>query len=299
MFKSISRRVITGSVVVAALIVAVFFSSSLLADPKVAWSPMNVSKTISAGDKKTVPVSLTSNGDLAVAYIHVVPELAPFVSVDPNSIDFLAAGETLNVSVSFSVPATELPGMLDGVLQVRSESNGRTLSKPLPIDLEIEWEQVTNEETGVTLEYPDFGKDSDVSFSQIYRGLSILEIMVRSSEDLVSQVVLSFMDNPELLSLSEWFSANVDLGGYLLATDTYVHEVLSNGIESLILAGPVPPEHGNSYGPVSFVYAISPDGSKVIAANRSHGNELALLGLDTKDQRLEYLINIVGSLSFE
>jgi hypothetical protein len=101
------------------------------AAPPVSWTPQSVSGTIAPGGIKAVSVSFHAFQHLGNVSIRVVPEIAPFVRVEPSSFANVKAGSTIQVSIIFTAAPNASLGMFDGTVQLKQRN--KTLAKPLPV----------------------------------------------------------------------------------------------------------------------------------------------------------------------
>src|SRR5207247_1344821 len=126
--------------------------------PTIRWTPAAVSQIISPGETKTASVSFTASEDVSNVVIRVVPELQPFVQVNPSAFSSIAHGQTNNISITISASLSSPLGTFPGTVQLRSGSDPtKTLARPLPITVEV-WQRLTNADAGISLPLPDFGQ---------------------------------------------------------------------------------------------------------------------------------------------
>lgn len=124
------------------LAMALFMTSPALAIPTITWIPASMTEMISAGESKTVPVSFTTSENVSDVEVQVVPELQPFVQVDPQTFKSLAKGKTYNLTITISASRDSLSGTVQGTIQLRRGSGPRkTYARPLPVTITL----VTNQ----------------------------------------------------------------------------------------------------------------------------------------------------------
>src|SRR5437879_4010634 len=125
-------------VVLLFLVAAASFvvTSPALAAPTIQWSRAGVTSSVTQGSSKTVSVSFVSTENLSNVSVSIVPALAPYVSASPVSFGSIAAGSTVAVELTFSVPRNATVGTVDGTLHVRNSGN-RTYARPLPVTISI------------------------------------------------------------------------------------------------------------------------------------------------------------------
>lgn len=104
----------------------------------VTWSPASVSQIVKRGEARTATLTLTATKATPSASLRVVPEIAPYVSVTPATIEPLVAGQSVMVILTIAVPAaTNAPSInANGTLQLRTaDASGNTLAKPLSVQV--------------------------------------------------------------------------------------------------------------------------------------------------------------------
>jgi hypothetical protein len=127
------------------------------ADPVIKWNPKSISEAILAGESKTISVRFTSEEDLRDVVVRVTREIAPFVRVDPSAFARVVEDETMNLSITMSVPPDALPHTVRGTIQLRGQEDERraqqkNLAKPLPVTLRV---QRPEEPEAVTFSFAD------------------------------------------------------------------------------------------------------------------------------------------------
>jgi len=123
--------IVLGAVVVAAGVNQSSSDSKL----KVNWSSPSVSVLVGAGGNLTLPITLTSQGNLTGINIEAVPALAPFLTIQPASFSSVSSGQTRQLSLVFSVATNSPLGIYNGTVHVRM--GNRTIPQPLEVTLTI------------------------------------------------------------------------------------------------------------------------------------------------------------------
>jgi hypothetical protein len=279
-----------------------FTPSSAPAAPTISWLPASLNESVSAGQTKTVPVSFVASENVKSVVVRVVPELQPFVRTNPSSFASITKGQTVNLSIIISSPATSLPGTFDGTIQLRNGNgkNQKPFERPLPVTLSIIWVTFQDSNTGIAFSYPDFGQPSQVEQNQIpddEGGGRLFQVKLPSQFDgtPTRQFGIVFHPNTQNQTLFEWFSRNVDFTGALLTSGAFSLVNLPNGIQAIVNKGPVPPEHLEPHGPVALVYAMSNSGATVIVLNTSQENDLNFYGYPP-DQQVILLQNLAANI---
>lgn len=133
-------------------IVVLVFAQPAPAKPPITWEPSAINETVIAGESLAVPVTFTTSRDIQHVELRVVPELAEVVSVEPTEIAG-SAGSTHSLTLILTADSEMLPTTLEGTIQLRDrDGTGRTIARPLPIEVEIRWPSVSV--GGATLAVP-------------------------------------------------------------------------------------------------------------------------------------------------
>ena len=141
----------TGLAAVAAVL---FLARPSPAAPAISWTPTSLTEAILAGDAVTVPVSFTSSKQLTDVVVRVVPQLAPYVAVQPASFAAIGKGESVALNITISASEESLLGTFDGTVHLeRANGPARTFAKPLSIVFSI-LEPVSEMTSGVTFGIP-------------------------------------------------------------------------------------------------------------------------------------------------
>lgn len=143
-----SWLIVLFSVTLFVLVVVLVTPSSVPAVPVISWNPSYVADQIGTGQIKTIVVSFTSSEAAKDILVRVVPELQPFVQVNPSSILSIAKGQTANIKVTFSATKQSPIGAYRGTIQLRTKG---VLAKPLPVTIDV-CRCVTAH--GLSLKYP-------------------------------------------------------------------------------------------------------------------------------------------------
>lgn len=129
-----------------ALLAGVFaiLSTNAFAQPVISWEPVRVLEEIEQGETRSVSLKITSSQSIENAQFFLTPELAPYVTV-PTDPFTIAAGSEEMIEVLVSIPEDEpFDVSFDGSVQIK---NGRsTLSRPLPIRIEINEQTLIGED---------------------------------------------------------------------------------------------------------------------------------------------------------
>ena len=273
----------TVGVLFSAVLLAVVLlhsSHAPAAPPIVHWDPSDIVQHVNAGETITTAAFFTASKNLSNVVVSVVPELAPYVHVTPSSYESIAKGETYEIGLTMLVPIDALMGAYDGTIQMRSAEGKNVYAKPLPVKMEVTWPAYESETAGISFFYPTFAQQINVVSLENPDGVFVFDFVVitpdeRGGFNNNSQYLMELRRNETPLLLAQWFQDNVDSGGLLLSTGTFVPTVLDNGIEAYVLRTGVPNEYDGPAIP-GTIYAVSPDGMTIITIFKSHDNALGI-----------------------
>jgi hypothetical protein len=99
------------------------------------WSQSVVDVTASRGTTTARTLTLSSSAVVFGAVLEVVPELAPFVTLEPSAIFFISPAQSVEVRLTFRIPQTAALGDYAGTIHVRSQA--RTVPTTLKIHLNV------------------------------------------------------------------------------------------------------------------------------------------------------------------
>ena len=125
--KIIIAAVAVGLLALAAILLT---PSPAPAQPVISWTPSALAGEVARGNSKTVAVSFTSLETVNNVEVRVVPELQPFVQVNPSAFSIITAGQPRTLNVTFSASNSSPFGTFDGTIQLRQRNN---LARPLPV----------------------------------------------------------------------------------------------------------------------------------------------------------------------
>ena len=128
------------SVITSLLIVEPASPAPSQAPPaKITWFPPRVELVLRPGDSAAGNYVISNTRDLGDVVLEAVPEIAPFVTVEPQAFANLSAEEGTVVRLSFSIPDSTPLGTYNGAVHVRSNTSPvRTYARPLPVILRVE-----------------------------------------------------------------------------------------------------------------------------------------------------------------
>jgi hypothetical protein len=103
--------------------------------PKITWSTTSVNIILSPGESTSSDLTFTSSQNLTNVTLGVVPQIAPFVAVQPSTISSLAANQTQSVHLSMAIAAATAFGTYDGTLRLKSGAT--TFPQTLKVSLSV------------------------------------------------------------------------------------------------------------------------------------------------------------------
>ena len=128
----------TSLVVISFVYLAILFTlcSPLWAkDQSITWAPGKIDQSIALGERKDLTVSFTSSGNLDNANLWVVPELQPFMTVEPASFKAIKVNTPYEVKLHLFAPPNSKMGVYDGTVHLRVGS--KTYPQQLKVNLQI------------------------------------------------------------------------------------------------------------------------------------------------------------------
>lgn len=121
--------------------------------PRITWSEKQVEVILSPGESTVRDLTFTTSLNVQNIVIEPVPELAPFVSIQPNNFVNVPAGQQQSVRLTFSIPAGATLGTYDGTVHVRLAN--QTLPQTVKIAVNA-WLALTDSALDVYMKYPPF-----------------------------------------------------------------------------------------------------------------------------------------------
>lgn len=185
------------------------------AQPKIAWSQKSFDITLSPGETLSKEVMFTSTLPLTNVSIESVPAIAPFLSIEPRTLNSALPNQTQSVSLKFSIPLTTALGTYDGTVQIRSGS--QVLPQTLKVIIHVLYRTFSDETLGFTFQYPQslFAITSADSPGAVFIQNSNKEILLgggaipvdKSPDDYTTDgyvITLSSTIYPKAFSVDQW-----------------------------------------------------------------------------------------------
>lgn len=108
----------------------------------VSFAPSSLTLSLNPGSRQDVPLTLTTTKALQNARIVFVPDLRNAVTVTPETIPSLAAGQSTTVTLTFAPAVTDTRKLIAGVVLLFDKN--ATVSRPLPVKVSLVKSEVIN-----------------------------------------------------------------------------------------------------------------------------------------------------------
>ena len=270
---------------------AVPLSGTTSTQPKITWSTTSINVILSPGESTSSDLTFTSSQKLTNVALTVVPQIAPFVNVQPSSISSLAANQAQSVHLAIAIAAATAFGTYDGTIQLKSG----TTTFPQTVKITVNVWQVADTDLNLSFKFPSFSVPSKVITQATGRQRVDLELMVNPNQGFVSVAGMRIYPNPLHLSLQEWFRQTLDVSDILANDGTFQQRTLSNGITVLVSAGGLPPEYLDQGGPIEYAFAKSSVDDRVIGISHAQDYSLSDFGYSQQAAN-DLLIQILSTL---
>jgi len=160
--------------------------------------------------------------------IEAVPEIAPFLNVQPNSFESVPAGQPQSVRLAFSIPTDATFGIYDGTIHIRFGS--QTLPQTLKIVVRV-WQVFSSTDLGFSIKYPagwtPFAPSSDptkIGFVPAEKELDLFK-------EYVGDIVAEVFPNPSQLDLDTFYETVATVN--LLANSQSFSPLSINGMPAI------------------------------------------------------------------
>src|SRR6266849_660615 len=201
--------------------------------PKITWSTTSINVILSPGESTSSDLTFTTSQKLTNVILSVVPQIAPFVTVQPSSISSLASNQTQSVHLSIAIATAAAFGTYDGTLQVKSGTT--TFPQTVKVTVNV-WHTYTAR-FGLTIKYPPgwstFTSTDQVVFSSTGR-------LPSTEDDLGDDVEIVAEANPANISPSEWVQNHFGIDISQLALTDVVTGSAGDGTPYVELIGTIP-----------------------------------------------------------
>ncbi len=176
--------------------------------PKITWSQSQITVSLSPGENSSATLSFASDLAISSAIVEAVPEIAGFLSIQPNSFATVPAGQTESVLVSFSIREGTALGTYDGTIHVRIG----TSTLPQTVKVVIQTGKLFSTST-YSIMYP-----ADWTFSQAdpsQTGFIPPGKQVNLSEEYIGDIVIEAISKPATSDLQSFYGNNAVVNLFL------------------------------------------------------------------------------------
>jgi hypothetical protein len=183
---------VRGAIICALSISPISWPSAAEGQKVVSWTEETVQVSLQTGVLATVRASFTSAATMEDVELRLVPELEPFIVVQPNTFAILQSGTIVPVTLSFLVPDGTGLGTYEGTLHLTS--GNRTLPATLKIAVRVtgsatsDWETVVGRGGEYQVKRP-----ADWSSAQLPNGVLQLLAPTSSPSDGLPDAVISIV----------------------------------------------------------------------------------------------------------
>ncbi len=183
----------------------------------VSWAPAKIETVVGLGVQQGIPVTLTTTKALKNARIVFVPDLRNAVTVTPEVIPTLAAGQSATVTLTFAPKVTDVRKVIAGVVLLFDKN--ATVSRPLPVKVSLvkaaDWPIVTSAQiAGIAVKSPP---NWHTEFNERANSLRLqnVEILGPPSGDglereAIFRVARRAGLNPAMLPIGTWVTNNLE-----------------------------------------------------------------------------------------
>ena len=172
------------------------FVLSAYAAPFIEWQPeqLNIRQTAGSIINETITVTFSKDADSLTT--RLTPGFDTWLSVLPEILNDVQAGQTLQITLSGIIPADEPVGTQGGVLQIRSGANQKNLAKSLPLLISV----IEGTDGGLP---PDPGEEGKVTLMGIDSDGDGLR------DDVQRYIYLTYPDKPNVQAALRQFSLSL------------------------------------------------------------------------------------------
>lgn len=243
------------------------------------WSQRRVEVNIGIGGSFTKSISVTSSTALRVR-VSLQQSLQRIISVDPGVLS-LQPNTPSTIAISFRIPNDAAPGQLEGLLGLTTVDE-RPIGEPVEVGVNVR-NGFVDPATNIGLTLPAIGFPTQIQLSGTPENPKFdIQVLRGADGAFVTVASLHVYNNPDHLSLIDWFARNVDQGGVLAQNKTFQLISAGEGKSAMVLAGDVPDEYD---GLVQFEYAMSATRDRVVAISQDQDNQLSDFGLSVEATR--------------
>jgi hypothetical protein len=160
------------------------------------------------------------------------------------------------------------------------------------------WTTFSDTASGIHFSFPLFAQTLQVVNNTVNTSTELSDIdinIMNAIEQAYTPLIgIQVFTNLPGTTLQQWFSQNIDDQEFLASAATFQQQQLSNGVTALVQVGPVPDAYLTQDGPVADVYAISPNGTKIIVLTGGQEAQVSEFGYDKRS----LYVQMLGAASF-
>lgn len=177
--------------------------SSSPTQPKITWSDNQLEVILSPGESSSKNLAFKSDKALQNALIEAVPEIAGFLTIQPNSFAAVPGNQQQSVRLAFAIPQTAPLGTFEGTIHLRIGT--QTLPQTLKVSINV-WRAFSSVQGGYTLKFPPEFEISSASDSQ---NLGLLSPATKAARDAnaieaYDDISVVVVDNVQSLGISQF-----------------------------------------------------------------------------------------------
>lgn len=116
---------------------SLLIASKCIANPFVAWAPLQFSVELTQGVSVEHQVYFTPSKDVDDVYLRITPGLSNYLSVSPTHISDIRRGQSVFLTLTVTIEPTTEVGVYNGVIQLLTTTKKGALARPLPIEIEV------------------------------------------------------------------------------------------------------------------------------------------------------------------
>jgi hypothetical protein len=231
--------------------------------PQIRWSAKQLEVILSPEEKASRSVSFISSRNIQNVVLEPVPELAPFVTIQPNTFANVPAGQPQAVTVTYTIPVDATLRDYDGTIHVRL--GNETLAQILKVRLGI-WGHVRIEEQSYEFRYPP------TLTPRTGRASNEIVLSVPGNEGNFPEITLEVFSTEE----ADPIAIRSSLENYSL-TDAAIQPIVIDGIPGTRFSGLAPGlVNGVPWAIVRIVFV--------------RGNQIFVISADNATMQLEEIL---------
>lgn len=189
---------------------------------------------LSPGESTSRDLSFTSSLPLQNAIIEAVPEIAGFLTIQPNTLAALGANQQQGVRIAIGIPMGTAFGTYDGTIHDRV--GAMTFPQTVKVVVNV-WQAFTSTSVGFSIKYPPGWSSLHFSDRDVFSSTGKLA----STEDAFGDDVEALSEaNPSNLTITDWLNNKLGIDLSVLSAPDMIQGTLSDGTHYVELSGVVP-----------------------------------------------------------